>query len=608
MSKISTKLLVVGALLVLASVIVGLIGAMGLSSAREDTAMMYEKMARPFAVLTTMVDRLQGARVETREMLLVSTPEQVKAAHDKAIGHLDAFEAAATDFERTIVQDHTKREFVSVMTTERRLRSVVDRFSVLLVEGRREDALRHREENANVGAEVQQGLTRLAEAKLSLARDTQAKSEARASSSLVSVVGFSLVSLALAIWLWLWSSKAIVHPLKRVTELVTSGDVHARLNLDTNDEIGRLAHAFDDLADRLERKTSEAEAIARGDLTVDIASSAGDDALGRAFDAMRAELEGTIRKIQQSFAQVASGASEISDASQSLSQGATEQASSIEEISSSVTQIGAQARSSADNAGQANRLVVNAREAAEKGDEQMKLMVSAMNEINAASAQIGKIIKVIDDIAFQTNLLALNAAVEAARAGKHGKGFAVVAEEVRNLAGRSAKAARETAEMIETAMRRVENGIASAQSTSDVFGQILQSVIKTADLVAEIAAAGSEQAQSITQISQGLSQIDQVTQRSTASAEELASSAQELAGNAAHANEMLRRFRIRGGDESAPSAVRTAAPALLPARKRASQAGSSNGGGAWGNPPAAPMNGVDPATVISLDDKDFGRY
>jgi methyl-accepting chemotaxis protein len=607
MSKISTKLLVVGALLVLTSVIVGLLGATGLSSARDDASLMYEKLARPFAVLTTMVDRLQGARVETREMLLVSTPDQIRAQRDKALAQIDAFESASAEFERTLVQEQGKRDYAAVVASERRFRTFVERLSGLLLDGRRDDALRYRDENSGVGAEVQQGLVRLADSKLNLARETHARTEARVSSALAALVGASLVSLALAMWLWIWSSKTLVAPLKRVTDLVASGDVRARLNLSSQDEIGQMARAFDELADRLERKTSEAEAIARGDLTVEIAMGSGDDALGRAFEAMRNELENTLRKIQQSFGHVTTGASEISDASQSLSQGATEQASSIEEISSSVTQIGSQARSSADNAGQANRLVVSAREAAEKGDEQMKLMVSAMNEINAASAQIGKIIKVIDDIAFQTNLLALNAAVEAARAGKHGKGFAVVAEEVRNLAGRSAKAARETAEMIETAMRRVENGIASAHDTSEVFGQILQSVIKTADLVGEIAAAGSEQAHSITQISQGLGQIDQVTQRSTASAEELASSAQELATNATHANEMLRRFRIRGGEDGPPAPMHSPAPALLPARKRSASVGG-NGNTAWGNPPPAPLNGVDPASVISLDDKDFGRY
>jgi methyl-accepting chemotaxis protein len=250
----------------------------------------------------------------------------------------------------------------------------------------------------------------------------------------------------------------------------------------------------------------------------------------------------------------------MSDASQSLSQGATEQAASLEEISSSITEIGSQAKSNADNAGQANNLVAAARDSAQQGDQQMKAMVGAMQEINTSSQQIAKIMKVIDDIAFQTNLLALNAAVEAARAGKHGKGFAVVAQEVRNLAGRSANAARETAGMIETSAAKVAGGLAVATATSASFDQIVGNVIKVADIVGEIAAASKEQAEGIGQISQGLTQIDQVAQRNTANAEETASAAQELAASATTIRRLLSRFQVSLHNQSTGQADPEAAP------------------------------------------------
>jgi methyl-accepting chemotaxis protein len=370
-------------------------------------------------------------------------------------------------------------------------------------------------------------------------------------SNLVQIV---LVDLILSGLLWLILSRLVTGPitdLRQVTEeVVRTGDLRQKVTTRSRDEIGKLAVAFQEMMKNLEKKTVEAERIAKGDLTVEVAVLSDSDAFGSAFRKMVSQLRDVVVRIGEASTQVAGGSQEMSDASQSLSQGATEQAASLEEISSSITEIGSQAKSNADNAGQANNLVAAARDSAQQGDQQMKAMVGAMQEINTSSQQIAKIMKVIDDIAFQTNLLALNAAVEAARAGKHGKGFAVVAQEVRNLAGRSANAARETAGMIETSAAKVAGGLAVATATSASFDQIVGNVIKVADIVGEIAAASKEQAEGIGQISQGLTQIDQVAQRNTANAEETASAAQELAASATTIRRLLRRFQVNVHDES----------------------------------------------------------
>jgi len=394
-----------------------------------------------------------------------------------------------------------------------------------------------------------------------------------------------LVDLILSGLLLLILSRLVTSPLaelRRATEeVVRTGDLRQKITARSDDEIGELAAAFQQMMKNLEKKTVEAERIAKGDLTVEVAVLSDSDAFGSAFRKMVSQLREMVTRIGQASGQVAGGSQEMSDASQSLSQGATEQAASLEEISSSITEIGSQAKSNADNAGQANNLVAAARDSAQQGDQQMKAMVGAMQEINTSSQQIAKIMKVIDDIAFQTNLLALNAAVEAARAGKHGKGFAVVAQEVRNLAGRSANAARETAGMIETSAAKVSSGLAVATATSASFDQIVGNVIKVADIVGEIAAASKEQAEGIGQISQGLTQIDQVAQRNTASAEETASAAQELAASATTIRRLLSRFQVSlhnqsGGQGDALSAPTNGSAALSDASGHTPRARSAH--------------------------------
>lgn len=341
----------------------------------------------------------------------------------------------------------------------------------------------------------------------------------------------------------------------RFAETISLGDLSERMNLARQDEIGQLGKALDGMADSLQAKARLADQIAQGNLAVEVQLASDKDQLGHALQGMTANLNEVLTQVSEAGEHIASCALQVADSSHSLSQSATEAAASMEEITASMTEMASQTGLNAENAEQANKLSDNARSGATQGAELMEKMLAAIWDINASSEDISKIIRVIDEIAFQTNLLALNAAVEAARAGQHGKGFAVVAEEVRTLAARSAKAAKETAELIENSVAKTRNGTELADKTSVALQTIVDGATKVSDLVAEISMASNEQAQGFGQVNLGLNQIDGVTQQNTANAEESAAAAQELTGQAERMQQMLARFTLKGQSRANRGAV-----------------------------------------------------
>ena len=243
-------------------------------------------------------------------------------------------------------------------------------------------------------------------------------------------------------------------------------------------------------------------------------------------------LNNLTKDIISSAEQVSAGANQISESSISLAEGATEQSEAVERLNISINNISQKAIENAKNSEKANTIAINAKESASDGKVQMDKMLLSMQEIDIASSSISNIIKVIDDIAFQTNILALNAAVEAARAGEHGKGFAVVAEEVRNLAARSQQAAKETTELIESSVSKVEEGSKIAHNTADYLVSIVSQIEEISHLVDLSTVSSKEQEKSIKEIKEDVYQISNVTQTNTATSEEAAAASQELASQA----------------------------------------------------------------------------
>ncbi|HLZ96821.1 MAG TPA: methyl-accepting chemotaxis protein [Steroidobacteraceae bacterium] len=261
-----------------------------------------------------------------------------------------------------------------------------------------------------------------------------------------------------------------------------------------------------------------------------------------------------MKRVKTATAEVQSGAEEISRGNTDLSQRTEEQASSLEETASSMEEMTSSVKQTADNAGQANQLATAARQQAEKGGAIVGSAVTAMRQINTSSKKIADIIGVIDEIAFQTNLLALNAAVEAARAGEQGRGFAVVASEVRNLAGRSATAAKEIKGLIQDSVAKVEEGSKLVDESGKALDDIVNSVKRVTDIVSEIAAASQEQSAGIEQVGKAVMQMDEATQQNAALVEQAAAASQSIVDQATALNGLIARYDV-GETPLAPSAA-----------------------------------------------------
>ncbi|MCL1807556.1 MAG: methyl-accepting chemotaxis protein [Oscillospiraceae bacterium] len=369
----------------------------------------------------------------------------------------------------------------------------------------------------------------------------------------------SIIAIIIALFVAGLLGKPLSMMARALDQLGTTGDLDfppevmqsAQECSSWQDEIGRCARAFGGTVQHIGNVAKELNIMANGDLNVAVEQLSAADVLGKSLNHMADNLNSIFGEINQSTAQVSSGSKQIADGAQSLAQGSTEQASSIERLSASVTEIAQKTKDNAEMAGKAAVLANTIKQNAEKGSRQMDEMTTAVKEINTASQNIKKVIKVIDDIAFQTNILALNAAVEAARAGQHGKGFAVVAEEVRNLASKSADAARETGEMIENSMEKAELGTRIADDTAASLAEIVSGINESSRIVTEIAQSSDEQSAGIAQINSGIDQVASVVQQNSATAEESAAASEEMSGQSAVLEELVAQFKLKDEGRSA---------------------------------------------------------
>lgn len=387
------------------------------------------------------------------------------------------------------------------------------------------------------------------------------ESERQLSNAVILSFGIAVGLIAFAtVILNRFIKKRVKKPLNQVVTLannmehgeigISNADAVA-LTVRTQDEVGKVASAIENTVISLQTYIGEISSmlssISEGDLTVEAKREYYGD-----FSQIKSALNQIVQSLNSVFYDIGTAAQSVSDRSEqisssavALSQGASEQAATSEQLSATITEISSQVQKTAQNAEVASAIARQSTDEVEKGNRNIEEMLTAMNNINDSSSEIRKITKVIQDIAFQTNILALNAAVEAARAGAAGKGFSVVADEVRNLAGKSADAAQQTATLIENTITLVENGTKVASSTAASFQQIRTSSNKSTALISEISEATRNEAAAVEQVTTGIDQIARVVQENSAASEENAAVSKDLSEQAKHLRDLAGKFRLK---------------------------------------------------------------
>jgi len=596
--KIANKLIVAFLCVAVIAALVGAVGVLNLSNLAERDTELYEKYAVPMGQMGDMREAYQKGRVNIRDAILSKDTRVQTEKMEKFNDSIRAMKVASTEIGKTLVSDEGRKLHKTIDDGISQYELYSKKLFPLFQAGQVDQVNQLMQtEGIRLADTIGDTLDQLSAMKIELAKQKAVNNKADASRATMIMITIVVAGVAIAMALGLYIAQVISRPVKELAaaaDKLAVGDVNVNVTATTGDEIGMLMQSFAKMVSSIRDQAFVVEKIASGDMTVEVTVRSGNDLLGKKLREMVATNNQILSDINHSAEQVAAGAQQIAASGEALSQGSTEQASAIEEITASMTQVATQTTQNAVNANQANELSVSAKEQAIEGNSQMQEMVKAMTEINESSANISKIIKVIDEIAFQTNILALNAAVEAARAGQHGKGFAVVAEEVRNLAARSASAAKETTVMIEGSIKKVDIGTRIANDTAKALSGIVEGVAKATNLVGAIAEASNEQATAISQINQAIVQVSQVVQTNSATAEESASASEELSAQAMALQDDVSKFKLKKNQPRFQDAEGLSPDILRVIQdmidKKKQEPGSI------------------PKAKIVLDDNEFGKY
>ena len=526
-SNLSIKARLFATLGLLAAVlcIVGIIGIVGLRNSNGNLDMMFNGRLTP----SSWVDQLATMHRKGIESIELATikqdAESVSAAVEQVKGNSDRIKDTWNKLQATHGTDAEKKLIDSFGALSNAILSINQDAVAGMQGGKFDKAEKAMLEQARPKYEqLTATVDDLKAAQISAAQKAWDDAQAEFRKQSIWMLSSIVLGVCMAGFFGMLLVRSIVNAVAvavGVADRIAQGEVGNRIDVNSNDELGQLLGSLKTMDTKLVEIVSSVRTTA--------------DAVGGA-------------------------ASELSQGNDDLSSRTQEQASALEETASSMEEMTATVKQNADNARQANQLAVGAREQAQRGGEVVQRAIGAMGEINDASRRIADIISVIDEIAFQTNLLALNAAVEAARAGEQGRGFAVVATEVRNLAQRSASAAKEIKGLINDSVDKVKAGSELVDESGHTLAEIMDSVKKVTDIVAEIAAASQEQSAGIEQVNNAVTQMDGVTQQNAALVEQASAASKAMQQQAKSLVQQINFFRVPGQSQSAPTQQFVKAP------------------------------------------------
>jgi methyl-accepting chemotaxis protein len=552
--------------------IVGIMGINSMNKINKRANEMYNMSLIPITELAKVQKNLLYIRSNFLLMIYEKDASKLEERNNDIAKWTEQNSASLSEFAKGINTDEEKNLYAQLNTDIVPYREMRSNVIKLLQAGKVTEAEAMVPEFAKAREKVESGVEKLIQFNEKYAVEVNSANAANFKSQTIMMIIIVVSGVVLALLLGVVLASIISKPLLTLlgsANKIADGNLDVTIDIDTRDEVGILASSFSKMSNNINEVMSN---------------------------------------ISNASEQVASGSKQVSDSSMELSQGATEQASSIEQLTASIEEISSQTKLNADNANEANELAEIAKENAVQGNGQMKEMLKAMEEINESSANISKIIKVIDEIAFQTNILALNAAVEAARAGQHGKGFAVVAEEVRNLAARSANAAKETTAMIEGSIKKVEGGTKIATETAQALNKIVDGIAKVANIVGDIATASNEQATGISQINQGIMQVSEVVQTNSATSEESAAASEELSSQAELLREQVAKFKLKKTNNSSYSGMDQLSPEVLRMLENMNGSNKKQNQGLRNQSYEETAVTKTKSKNIALSDKEFGKY
>ncbi|MDR1754813.1 MAG: methyl-accepting chemotaxis protein [Eubacterium sp.] len=559
--KVSIKLIISFSVVIVLAVLVGLIGIWGMYQINAADDDLYNNKYLPTVLAGDISQAIVEQRIVMRSLIIYDVnadAEQFQSAEDELAASRQKIDEMMAEYDGTISNDDDRATFDEFSEVYRnQWTPLVDNISELGLNNHAEEAKVMMTENSALAVNLNELTSRLQEINLTDGKNSVDGNTDLFFSMAAIEVGVLLVSVVIALFFALYLSRLISNPLKDMVGYIKQAGETGNLkfrddewaNCDRlsqmKDEIGQTMKAFTQMMRKFVYYGETVEKVSERDLTIDVNTLGTDDTFGSAAKNMVDSLNDMLGEVNSSTSQVSGAAKQIADAAQTLAQGSTEQAATVEQLSSSISLIADKTKINSQMTDKAAVLANTIKGNAEKGSHQMDEMMKAVEEITDASNQIEKVIKVIDDIAFQTNILALNAAVEAARAGAAGKGFAVVAEEVRNLASKSAEAAKNTGGLIENSIEKANLGLNIATETSASLKEIVTGINESAEIMAQIAQLSDEQASAVAEVNTGIDQVAQVVQQNSATAEESAAAAEEMSGQATVLEDLIAQFKLK---------------------------------------------------------------